>query len=342
MRKILFTLSACAALVACGGGGGADDGKVTENNIQNDSLVGAAVALSASNYEPAAKEIVGSAPGLQSTASVSRELLTASQANPVPTAAMFLQTKLPEIARALNRSALLTGVAIEDTVDCDQGQIDVAGNDNNNNDELDAGDNAVLTIKNCQLNGFKINGKMSFTVDSGAAYSNLTARDITITSNVQNFRVEVSGIVSVTNGSYTMTISPLSDTNLRVVITATRLTNQLSQAGTSKVFQYTNYTVNATTNPTTTTWSVTGKVSVPTLGANTAEIATLTPFSALTNTSLVTAGQLMITLSNGGKMRVTAQPMNSTSSGSNAKVELDLNSDGVYEESKVLPWIDIL
>jgi hypothetical protein len=50
----------------------------------------------------------------------------------------------------------------------------------------------------------------------------------------------------------------------------------------------------------------------------------------------------MITLSNGGKMRVTAQPMNSTSSGSNAKVELDLNSDGVYEESKVLPWIDIL
>ena len=249
---------------------------------------------------------------------------------------------MPEIARALNRSALLTGVAIEDTVDCDQGQIDVAGNDNNNNDELDAGDNAVLTIKNCQLNGFKINGKMSFTVDSGAAYSNLTARDITITSNVQNFRVEVSGIVSVTNGSYTMTISPLSDTNLRVVITATRLTNQLSQAGTSKVFQYTNYTVNATTNPTTTTWSVTGKVSVPTLGANTAEIATLTPFSALTNTSLVTAGQLMITLSNGGKMRVTAQPMNSTSAGSNAKVELDLNSDGVYEESKVLPWIDIL
>jgi hypothetical protein len=57
---------------------------------------------------------------------------------------------------------------------------------------------------------------------------------------------------------------------------------------------------------------------------------------------MVTAGQLMITLSNGGKMRVTAQPMNSTSSGSNAKVELDLNSDGVYEESKVLPWIDIL
>lgn len=340
MQKFMLSLTTCAALVACGGGGG--DGKVTENNSQNDSLVGAAVALSASNYEPAAKEIVGSASGLQSTASISRELLSGSQVNPMPTAATFLKTKLPEIARVLNRSALLTGVAFEETLDCDQGQIDVAVDDNNNNDELDAGDSAVLTIKNCQLDGFKINGKMSFTVDSGAAYSNLTASDITITSTIQDFRVEVSDIVSVSNGSYTMAIKPLDDTNLKLEISAPRLTNQLTQAGTTKVFQYTNYTFNATTNPNTTTWSVTGKVSVPTLGANTAEIATLTPFSTQANTSFVTAGQLMITLSNGGKMRVTAQPINAATLETKAKVELDLNSDGTYEESKLIPWIDIL
>jgi hypothetical protein len=45
---------------------------------------------------------------------------------------------------------------------------------------------------------------------------------------------------------------------------------------------------------------------------------------------------LAITITNGGKMRVTATGT------PDARVELDLNSDGVYESSKLTPWINML
>lgn len=339
MQKILISLTACAALVACGGGsgGGGGDSKVTENSTQNNSLVGAAVSLSASNYESAAKELVGSATQIRTTTDLGGALLLGSQMSSVPPSSAFLQAKLPLVVRAMKRDSLLSGGVFQYSEPClEGGQINVVESDNNNNNELDAGDSAVLTIENCKENGVTLSGKMSIEVISGSAYSDLTASDISITANIQDFKVAIADIVNVVSGSYTMTISPLNANNLKVEVRAPSLTSSFTQAGKTKVFQYKNYTVVTTANPTTTTWLVNGNVSVPSLGANTADIEMLTPFSTPTNSNIATTGQMLITVKNGGKIRVTAN------GSTNARVELDLNSDGIYEESKVVPWIDIL
>lgn len=339
MQKFLISLTACAALVACGGGGGGggDDSKVITNSTQNDSLVGAAIPLSASNYEPAAKEIVSAAAQIRSTSDLGGALLFGSQMSSVPTPSAFLQAKLPVLVRAMKRDALLSGGVFEYSEPCMQGgKISVVESDNNNNNELDAGDSAVLTLENCKENGLTLSGKMSIGVVSGSAYSELTASDISITATIQDFKVAFADIVSVANGSYTMTISPLSANSLKVEIKTPSMTSNFTQAGTTKFYQYKNYSVVTTANPTTTTWLVNGNVSVPSLGANTADIEMLTPFSRPTNSNIATSGQMLITVKNGGKIRVTAN------GSTNARVELDLNSDGIYEESKVVPWIDIL
>lgn len=339
MQKYLFSLTACAALVACGGGG---DSSVAGNNGQNDALIGAAVPLSTSNYEPAAKEVLGSVAGLNSTSSVSQALLSGAEVSSMPTPDQFLQAKLPELAQILKRRGLLTGVTVTDTLPCDnpQGEIGIVANDNNNNDELDAGDTVVLSVNNCVLKNLKINGTMSLKIDSGttATYSNSTPQSITLTSSFQDFKAELADISYVNNGSYTMTISPMTTAgnsgSLRVVYPS--LTNQLTQAGKTKVFQYKNFDLKVITGVTTRTWSVKGNVSVPTLGANTADIETKTDFSAPNNSTIASAGQVLITVKNGGKMKVSATGT------TKAKVELDLNADGTYEESKEVLWVDIL
>lgn len=332
MKKTLFTLTTCSVLAACGGGG-----TDTANNNSNNSLVGAAVSLSASNYEPAAKEIVGSVSGMQSTGTAAQGLLTGAEVSPMTTPAMFLQDQLPKLAEHLKKQAHLTGAVTSESVPCDSGgKMDVVFNDKNGNEELDAGDSADITISNCQYDNVKMNGKMSFTMNSGSANSNLTASNINLLATIQDLKVEFNDIVSVGNGSFTMSITPVNSTPLTVDMQSPSLTNQVTQAGKTKVFQYKDYNVNATANATTSSWSVKGTVSVPTLGANTAYIDTTTRFSQTNSQGFATTGQLMITVSNGGKMRVSATGT------SNAKIELDLNADGAYEEFKLTPWIDVL
>lgn len=328
MNQILFTLSACSVLAACGGGG-----TDIANSNSNNSLVGAAVSLSATNYEPAAKEIVGSVSGLQSTGTATQGLLSGAQVTPITTPAMFLQAKLPELAQMLKRKAYLTGAVTSESVPCDNGGLmSVVFDDKNGNEDLDAGDSADISASNCLISNVQMNGKMTFTVNSGSA----DASSINLMATLQDFQVSIDDMVSVGNGSFILNMSGLDTNTMTIDMRSPSLTSQITQAGKTKVFQYKDYSINATASPTVSSWTVNGNVSVPILGANTANIETITRFSQPNNLGYATNGQLMITISNGGKLRVSATGT------SNVKIELDLNSDGAYEEFKLTPWIDVL
>ena len=335
MTKSIFILAACFSLAACGGGGGGSSSGDSSGSA-TDPLVGAAVSLSTSNYEPASTEIVASALDIQDSGQAPVQLLTGAQVTPMITPTMFLQAKLPQLSQALSRKAQLTGAIVEDSVPCDQGgSIGLAHDDQNNNELLDTGDRVEFTLNGCKFDDWTFSGKMIMKLNRGSADSDLLARDINVLATAQNFKAEFNAIQSVSNGSFTLDITSAGANTLTVDIQSPNLTNQLTQAGKTKVFQYRDYRVTSTIGPVTASWSVKGKVNVPALGANTATLETLSAFSGPLD-QFATSGQLLITVSNGGKMRVSASGTN------NLKVELDLNSDGTYEESKPVPWIDVL
>lgn len=336
MKKIIFMSTACAVLTACGGGGGSPG---TTNNTSANTEIGPAVALSTSNYESAANEVLSSAASFRSNGTPAQNLLTGAQVTPMITPATLLQEKMPEVAKLLKKQAHLTGVQYTDSIPCDSGQMNVTVNDNNNNDELDAGDSAALNLVNCRYGLLGISGGMDFTVIRGSTYSDMTASDIEISAALREFKTEFDDFVAVGNGSFKMSISQTGSYSLpalSVSIVSPLMTTKLTQGGTTKVFQYKEYGVNITSDANTSTWSVNGNVSVPTLGANTATVNTTKRFSSPSNTTYATTGELLITVSNGGRMRVTATGT------SKAKVELDLSSDGTYEEQKLIDWIDVL
>lgn len=340
MKQVFLpSIVLCSVLAACGGGGGGN----SANNNEAASDVGPAVALSASNYEPAAKEIVGSVSSLQSTATVAQGFLTGVEVTSTALSpAMLLQDKLPELAQLLKRRSHLTGVQYTEAIACPNGgKMDVIANDNNNNDELDTGDNVNLTISSCVYGALKVSGKMTLTVNSGLVSSEMTASQVNITATIQDYKAEFNDIVSIGDGSFTMNVAQayqaaVAGPALSIDIQTPLMTSKTTQAGITKVFQFKNYAINAVAASTYSSWSVKGNISVPTLGANTANIETLTPFSKNATTTYSTVGQLAITITNGGKMRVTATGT------PDARVELDLNSDGVYESSKLTPWINML
>lgn len=333
MKQIIFISTVCTVLAACGGGGGSSNPASNTASAE----IGAAVALNNSNYEPAAKEIVGSASSLQSTGSVAQNLLTGVQVNTMISPFMFLRERLPELAQHLKQRANLTGVQYTDVVDCpDGGKMDVTGNDNNNNDELDTGDSVALILSSCQYGRWKITGKMDFNVIRGTSTSEMTTQNIKISASISDFKSEIDDIAVVGNGTFTLDVTPASPSSFNVAIVTPLMTSKITQAGTSKVFQYKDYTITAIADLNFTEWAIKGNVSVPTLGANTADVNSKTPFNTPSDKTYPTVGELLINVSNGGKMRVTATGT------SNAKVELDLNSDGNYEENKLVSWIDVL
>jgi hypothetical protein len=342
MKKVFFITILCGSvLAACGGGGGGDNS--TANNSPASAQVGPPVALSTENYEPAAREIVGSVSSLQSTGTAAQSFLTGVEVmSSMSSPAMLLQEKLPELAQLLKRGTHLTGAQYTEAIACPAGgKMDVIANDNNNNEELDAGDNVDLTLTSCQYGGLKITGKMGFRINSGTAFSNMTAASINISATINDYKAEFNDTVSIGDGSFTMNIAQaylaaLSGPAVSIDIQTPLMTTQVTQADTTKVFQLKNYTVNAIVSSTFTSWSVNGNVSVPTLGANTADIQTITRFTPAAATNYAAGGALLITVRDGGKMRVTATGT------ANAKVELDLNSDGIYETFKLVPWIDVL
>lgn len=335
MKRTYCTLTICSALAACGGGGGG--GTITAANDSNNALVGAVVALSASNFEPAATEIVGSTSGMRSTGSPAQSLLSGAEVTPLVTPSLILEGKLSQLAQLLKKQPHLTGAVVSESLPCDQGgKMDVSINDMNSNEELDPGDSAEITFSDCRLNNTKMNGAMSFTVTSGSSNSYLAASNISILTTLQNMKLEFNDIMSISNGSFTMRINSVNSTTLTVDMLSPRMTNQVTQAGKTKVFQYTDYSINTITDRTTTSWAVKGTVSVPTLGANTAYIDTTTRFSQPNSLGFATTGQLLISVSQGGKMRVSATGT------SNARIELDLNEDGTYEEFRMIPWMSIL
>lgn len=335
MQNLLLISATCAVLVACGGGGGSSS---ADNST---ATIGPAVALSGANYEAATKEVLDSVASLQAASDPA--ILTGVQMNSSLTSpSALLQSKLPELSALFKQDTRLTGAVVQRTVPCDGGgYYTVFVNDTNNNQDLDAGDNGTLSFAGCRLISNEIiTGKLTLAVNSGRTYNGEIVSTINISVMLEGFTTQIGDVSAVANGTFGMTATPVvyGASNIRVVTPL--LTNQVTQAGTTKVFQFKNYSVDATGGAYSASFAVNGNVSVPTLGANTAEVKTIERFaftSGMTNTATtVTSGKLEIAFRDGGKVRVTA--LGETG----VKIELDRQNDGIYEESKTISWMDML
>ncbi|WP_194945278.1 hypothetical protein [Limnohabitans sp. DM1] len=348
MKKLATVLMICATLTACGGGGG---GSQNSNNKTDRP----SVALTTQNYEAAATEAMGSSSTLLGNSSNASNLLPGANVQTAPTITDFVLSKLPDLIKSLGaQRPQLIGAIITDTQPCTSGgSLSMSSDDLNGNDSPDPGDYVTVSANDCidSLSGAKINGQMTITFTKYSKNSaNPDAFDASLIVQSNQFRSEINGVTTATQGSFDMDISSIyvlgqngmTQQSMTVNVSAASLDYSVTTAGTTKVYEYRDYILKSTTYNKQVTLSITGSINIPSLGSNTATIQTIKNFvSPVTSNvsfslSYPTDGIALITFKQGGKIRATA---NGTS---NALIELDQENDGKFETSKQVPWSDIL
>ncbi len=224
--------------------------------------------------------------------------------------------------------------------------------DVNGNKLPDPGDYVTVSANNCvdAVSGAKINGQMTITYTKYIKnWANPDAFDASLVVQSDQFRSEINGVTTATQGSFDMDISSTymlegngkTEQSMKLIIRASSLNYSVTTAGTTKVYEYRDYILESTTYKNQVTQSIKGSINIPSLGSNTATIQTIKGFvspvtSNFSSLSYPTDGIALITFKQGGKIRATA---NGTS---NALIELDQENDGNFETSKQVPWSDIL
>jgi hypothetical protein len=347
MKKLATVLMICATLTACGGGGG---GSQNSNNTSDRP----SVALTTQNYEAAATEAMASSSTLSGNSSNASSFLLGANVQTAPTITEFVQSKLPNLIKSLSaQEPQLIGAIITDTQSCTSGgSLSMSWDDVNGNKLPDPGDYVTVSANNCvdAVSGAKINGQMTITYTKYIKnWANPDAFDASLVVQSDQFRSEINGVTTATQGSFDMDISSTymlegngkTEQSMKLIIRASSLNYSVTTAGTTKVYEYRDYILESTTYKNQVTQSIKGSINIPSLGSNTATIQTIKGFvspvtSNFSSLSYPTDGIALITFKQGGKIRATA---NGTS---NALIELDQENDGNFETSKQVPWSDIL
>lgn len=317
---------AVAALVlsACGGGGDGDGG--------GDSIdLGPPVSLSANNYDAAAAEVIGSVAVLFDSGSVLQDVLTGVEVKSSPGLVQLLRQHLPLVSQALaSQPAHLTGVTVSDTVPCsDDGNMSVRWEDRNNNDELDAGDQAAITMQSCVMYGVTLNGSFVLDVNSYVGYIGDSSYSLDTRIDYQNFSIAYDGIQQTVDGviNLRMGAQSYSTSSLDMLSNATV---QRNGGGRTETYKMVNYRLQADYDGWEETIRINGGIYVPHLGSNMATVSTVSPI-VFSDGNYPESGQLRI-VANGGVVRLNAN------GSSMALIEFDADSNGIYVTSKSVPW----
>jgi hypothetical protein len=314
---------ASVALAACGGGGG---GGGTSADMS--------AALSSANYVDVSTQAVAATFALANNA----ELVTGAQVSNTNHLVQFSKAQLPKM-RGWFASApeMLTGASQSLTENCNGGgTISVVVTDVNGNDQPDAGDSATLTINHCAVDGSSVNGQLIMAVNSSSGDLDTYPHAYSATLTLNNLSTTSSQVSTVANGNFTLAVDRQSSILQTVMLTASSLTTSSTFDGATYSATLTNYQITETMGFTSSTTSVSGTVGTSLLGANTLTAATLVPFTRFYTDVYPSSGQVMVTASQGGKVRITVL------SSSMLRIELDANGDGSYEASTTQLWSDMV
>lgn len=323
MKNIAVSATAVALLAACGGGG-------SDSNPAPD--IGPSVALTATNYEDAGKEVMGGSSNIGVVANFS-DLLVGAEVDQGLGFAEFVRLKYPLVVKAPQSGAYLSGVTMTETANCTGGGTVTASGNLSNEDKATQGDSLTLTANNCKEDGTTINGTMSITVRSVTGNPDSYPYAVTVDASTNNFSA-VSGTARYqTSGSMTLSMSETSYLNSDMAITIPNMVASVTAGTKTETLRYSNYQMTAAVRGNTTSMTMNGGMNVPSLGGNLVTVQTLQPF--VSTTSYPTSGSATASTAMGGKMRISAAPAGKV------LIELDANSDGTYETSRSIAWNEV-
>ncbi len=344
MRRLQFlAYSLVLGLSACGGGGGSGDtvtGGSTNNFPPQTPLVysGATTAatLSATSAGTMASTVLGASGatvGGGAVAGVSAQA-DVTTTTPQPTGAAGLTRRLASAMHSSDLAAAsgsaLAGAAISQTVACDSGSISISGT------VADNGTGTVSVAYNlCRTGGDTLNGPATLRIDS-YDQTNKVITDGTLT--VTNINFTGPGV----NSDFTGTLRTQVDVGAETQTLTANITTQ--DNNTKRMTQTSNLVIaNHFDNvlaPTFFTESITGRVYDSVAGY--VDVSTQTapytdPWGPLYfATSTQSFPDWGIILLNGATSaaRVTSFGIDL------AKVEVDANGDGIFENSARMHWTD--
>jgi hypothetical protein len=208
--------------------------------------------------------------------------------------------------------------------------------DINGNDQPDAGDSATLSINHCVVDGTSVNGQLIVAVNSSSGDQDTYPHAYSATLTLNNLSTTSPQVSTVANGNFTLAVDRQSSVLQTVTLTASSLTTSSTFDGATYSATLTDYQITETMGPTSSTTSVRGTVGTSQLGANALTVVTPVAFTRFYTDTYPRSGQVTVTASQGGTVRITVL------SSSMLKIELDANGDGSYEASTIQLWRDMV
>ncbi|MDH3560182.1 MAG: hypothetical protein OEN52_04420 [Gammaproteobacteria bacterium] len=336
LKTLWVSVFVVIALVACGGGGGLAGG--------GEPLPGAAINITEANAVPVTAAVVGSVEVVQGLSEGGTGAIigvATETAGGGFNMADFVLQQLDRFAvvreQALVNSAV--GVAIDPPIsgDCDNlnlGTITITGDvaDPTLN-SIAVGDNVVLTMTNCEMDGLVANGGFTLTV---VAFSDnidtfIPPYSLTVDVVVTDFTVNDGLSTFSGDGDMTLTLAGNADGTRDMIATGTQLT--ATEAGFTTVLA--NYLYELTENVFTLDYSLdmSGELDSSALGGSVMFNSTTT-FAGF-GEGYPGAGVLLITGADGSQCRLR------TIDAVNVEIDVDADGDGVFETTINDTWANL-
>lgn len=326
-RPLLSHLGASVialTLAACGGGGGSDSSTPAPQASTK-------LAITAANYEDVSKSAVSGALFLQDSGGL---LGGGSKIR----AAAVMQRGTGLARRALSATGLARpAVSVKSSVPCSLGgslQFDL--NDANNDSQLNTGDSLVIEAQNCKEPGSTTNGRLSLAVQTATGTFGSNSYSLSMQMTMTAFTVTDASGTTIGDGSMTLSLTESPNGSADMTLDLVQLSVSESALGKSSTETLANTHLAVH-------FEASGRGSLTFSGSlkssahdnKLVEITTPTPWTLSSTSPYPTAGQLLIRGDAGSQVRVTVL------NGTQVKLELDANGDGVFETSVTKAWTEL-
>ncbi len=328
--KYLAVVLSSVALVACGGGGGGS---------YNGGPVTATAMLNSANQTVAAQDTISTSfmPLLGTQTLTGARTLDESALFGLARAQL---SKLPGYLASASSNANLTGVVQGQIMYCTYaGTLTVNVYDADNNGLVSAGDTVAITGNNCVEPEGTINGTLNFAINSVNGSFGTNSYSAGMTMSFFDFSLTSPLLSATANGSLTLSITANGANTASAAVSTSSLSVSGRYGGFARSRTLSNYSAAMTQAPHAfyghvNSYTFNGSLTSSALSSGTVTFATATPFVSYGDDYYPSSGALVITGANNTKLQLTVD----SSSPLWVWLDLDANSDGIYELETLVNW----
>ncbi|RMH13304.1 MAG: hypothetical protein D6698_14180, partial [Gammaproteobacteria bacterium] len=321
-------LNLTVLLTACGGGGG-ENAAVT--------IPTTPIAINSANAQQVSSSALGAGTSVTSTGNNVNGIVTAVQTSTTASrkqesAAQAILGMIKMAPKRLGTSQTAPGVVVSRSSNCtDGGTISGSFNDADNNGSLSTGDTLSITARNCNEAGTIMNGSISVSQVTTSAPTTIPFVTA-FTFRAGNFSVRdaATGDILTMNGTMS-----LKETNPGIVITLQIDAPSLNVNDNGDAILLENFTATFTDDISSGAYTVklSGKISSTALGGSVT--IDINPALEGTGNNDPFAGEALITGANGASIRIIALDA------VNVRMQIDLDGDGVVDETRDVTWAQL-